>query len=67
MTGGVVLTQCGNVMRGDRLKVDMTTSVSRVESDTKVQVLIEQSPPGCGSAPGGAAKPAMPSLVSGKK
>jgi lipopolysaccharide export system protein LptA len=34
MLGGVVLTQCRNVMRGDRLSVDMTTGVSRVESDS---------------------------------
>src|SRR2546421_2128101 len=34
MLGGVALTQCKNVMRGDRLKVDMTTGVSRVESDS---------------------------------
>ncbi len=33
MLGGVVLTQCKNVLRGDRLIVDMTTGVSRVESD----------------------------------
>jgi lipopolysaccharide export system protein LptA len=70
MKGGVVLTQCNNVMRGDRLKVDMTTGVSRVESDKgKVQVLIEQSGQGCGSGPGGS-KPAplaMPSLIPGKK
>jgi lipopolysaccharide export system protein LptA len=70
MMGGVVLTQCNNVMRGDRLKVDMTTGVSRVESDKgKVQVLIEQSGQGCGSGPGGS-KPApvvMPSLIPGKK
>ncbi len=31
MAGGVVLTQCKNVLRGDRLLVDMTTGVSRVE------------------------------------
>ena len=31
MLGGVVLTQCKNVLRGDRLLVDMTTGVSRVE------------------------------------
>jgi lipopolysaccharide export system protein LptA len=38
MVGGVVLTQCKNVLKGDRLKVDMTTGVSRVESDSgKVQ------------------------------
>ncbi len=38
MLGGVVLTQCKNVLRGDRLLVDMTTGVSRVESTAgKVQ------------------------------
>ena len=71
MMGGVVLTQCKNVMRGDRLKVDMTTGVSRVESDSKVHVLIEQSAQGCGSGSGGS-KPApapvqIPSLIPGKK
>jgi lipopolysaccharide export system protein LptA len=51
MLGGVVLTQCNNVLRGDRLLVDMTTGVSRVESDSgKVQVLLIQSAPGCGTA-----------------
>jgi lipopolysaccharide export system protein LptA len=34
MLGGVVLTQCKNVLKGDRLIVDMTTGVSRVESDS---------------------------------
>ena len=33
ISGGVVMTQCKNVMRGDRLTVDMTTGMSRVESD----------------------------------
>lgn len=59
MLGGgsqVVLTQCKNVMRGDRLTVDMTTGVSRVESDTgRVQVLLPQ---GAGSDCGQGAKPA---------
>jgi lipopolysaccharide export system protein LptA len=66
---GVVLTQCKNVLSGDRLKVDMTTGVSRVESDSKVKVLIEQSSQGCGSGSGGAkpAPMAMPSPVPGKK
>ena len=69
MMGGVVLTQCKNVMRGDRLKVDMTTGVSRVESDSKLHVLIEQSAQGCGSGSGGSkpAPVAMPSLIPGKK
>jgi lipopolysaccharide export system protein LptA len=49
MLGGVVLTQCKNVLRGDRLLVDMTTGVSRVESDSgRVQGLFIQSQ-GCGS------------------
>jgi lipopolysaccharide export system protein LptA len=79
MTGGVVLTQCKNVLRGDRLKVDMTTGVSRVESDSgKVQGMFDQGSQGCTSAPGappppgappapGAAKPGMPLLLPGKK
>ena len=51
MLGGVVLTQCKNVLRGDRLLVDMTTGVSRVESDSgKVQALFSQSSgSGCGT------------------
>ena len=68
MVGGVVLTQCKNVLKGDRLKVDMTTGVSRVESDNgKVQGMFDQS--GCGSGSGGAkpAPVAIPSLIPGKK
>ena len=42
---GVVLTQGKNVLRGDRLLVDMTTGVSRVESDSgRVQGLFQSSP-----------------------
>ncbi len=53
MLGGVVLTQCKNVLRGDRLLVDMTTGVSRVESDSgKVQGLFIQSGQGCSPATG---------------
>jgi lipopolysaccharide export system protein LptA len=68
MAGGVVLTQCKNVLRGDRLLVDMTTGVSRVESDSgRVQGLFDQSAgKDCGSSAGGA-KPGMPSLIPGKK
>jgi lipopolysaccharide export system protein LptA len=49
MLGGVVLTQCKNVLKGDRLIVDMTTGVSRVESDSgKVHGLfINQNQQGC--------------------
>jgi lipopolysaccharide export system protein LptA len=68
MAGGVVLTQCNNVLRGDRLLVDMTTGVSRVESDSgKVQGLfIQGQGQGCGSAAAGPG-PAIPSLIPGKK
>lgn len=53
MLGGVVLTQCKNVLRGDRLLVDMTTGVSRVESDKgKVQALIQQGQGGQGANQG---------------
>ena len=53
MLGGVVLTQCKSVLRGDRLLVDMTRGVSQVESDTgKVQGLFDQSSgAGCGAPP----------------
>src|SRR3954464_11245222 len=34
MLGGIVLTQGKNVLRGDRLMVDITTGVSKVESDS---------------------------------
>ena len=67
MLGGVVLTQCKNVLRGDRLMVDMTTGVSRVESDSgKVQALLPQGGGGdCGSPkPGGGTS--LPSLNSPK-
>ncbi|HEY0849900.1 MAG TPA: LptA/OstA family protein [Bradyrhizobium sp.] len=67
MSGGVVLTQCKNVLRGDRLMVDMTTGVSRVESDTgRVQALFIQGSEGCGgSSKGGPPAPAAP-LIPGK-
>jgi lipopolysaccharide export system protein LptA len=61
MLGGVVLTQGKNVLRGDRLMVDMTTGVSRVESDSgRVQGLFQSSGQG-GPAIPGAAPGAAPS------
>jgi lipopolysaccharide export system protein LptA len=60
MTGGVVLTQCKNVLRGDRLFVDMTTGVSRVESDSgRVQGLFIQSGEGCAAAGPNAGPPSL--------
>jgi lipopolysaccharide export system protein LptA len=72
MAGGVVLTQCKNVLRGDRLLVDMTTGVSRVEVDGggRVQGLFDQSDKGCAAAPGappGPPKPGLPLPLPGKK
>jgi lipopolysaccharide export system protein LptA len=65
MLGGIVLTQGKNVLRGDRLMVDMTTGVSRVESESgRVQGLFQSSAPASpipGSSPpansGGSNKP----------
>jgi lipopolysaccharide export system protein LptA len=69
MLGGVILTQGKNVLRGDRLMVDMTTGVSRVESDSgRVQGLFQSSgqgtpgipgmpPPTPPPVPGGSSKP----------
>ncbi|MBR0755812.1 LPS ABC transporter substrate-binding protein LptA [Bradyrhizobium jicamae] len=67
MTGGVVLTQCKNVVRGDRLRVDMITGVSRVESDSRVQVTVAQGQEGQGCAASPPAQPAAtPSPTSTK-
>jgi lipopolysaccharide export system protein LptA len=53
MLGGVILTQGKNVLRGDRLMVDMTTGVSRVESDSgRVQGLFQSSGQGAPGIPG---------------
>jgi lipopolysaccharide export system protein LptA len=61
MLGGVILTQGKNVLRGDRLMVDMTTGVSRVESDSgRVQGLFQSSGQGGPAIPGGPS-PATPS------
>jgi len=66
MMGGVVLTQCKNVLRGDRLLVDMTTGVSRVESDGgKVQGLFAQSGQGCASSGPGTGSP-LPAFGAAK-
>jgi lipopolysaccharide export system protein LptA len=60
----VVLTQGKNVLRGDRLLVDMTTGVSRVESDSgRVQGLFQssgQGGPGLPGTPQPAAQPPGP-------
>jgi len=61
MLGGVVLTQGKNVLRGDRLLVDMTTGVSRVESDSgRVQGLFQSSGQTGGPLLPGGPAPASP-------
>ena len=61
MLGGIVLTQGKNVLRGDRLMVDMTTGVSRVESESgRVQGLFQSSGQG-GLLTPGASPAATPS------
>src|SRR3954451_14125818 len=62
MLGGIVLTQGKNVLRGDRLMVDMTTGVSRVESDSgRVQGLFQSSGQGGPIIPGASPAGAPPS------
>ncbi len=66
MLGGVVLTQGKNVLRGDRLLVDMTSGVSRVESDSgRVQGLFQSSGQTGGPLLPGGPAPASPSGPSG--
>jgi lipopolysaccharide export system protein LptA len=67
MLGGVVLTKCKNVVRGDRLLVDMTTGVSRVESDSgRVQALLPQGGDNeCGPSRSGGGSP-LPALGASK-
>jgi lipopolysaccharide export system protein LptA len=64
MLGGVILTQGKNVLRGDRLMVDMTTGVSRVESDSgRVQGLFQSSGQGTSPFPAPAGSPATPAAT----
>jgi len=65
MLGGIVLTQGKNVLRGDRLMVDIATGVSRVESDSgRVQGLFQSSGQGGPILPG--APPATTTPSSNK-
>jgi lipopolysaccharide export system protein LptA len=64
MLGGVILTQGKNVLRGDRLMVDMTSGVSRVESDSgRVQGLFQSSGQGTSPFPAPAGSPATPAAT----
>lgn len=68
MLGGIVLTQGKNVLRGDRLMVDMATGVSRVESDSgRVQGLFISSGQGGPAVPGMPSSTPAPAGSSGKQ
>lgn len=59
MFGNVLLTKEKNVLRGDRLVVDLTTGVSRVESDSgRVQGVFQSAPQQGGNATGSTPAPA---------
>ena len=68
LTGGVVMTQGRNVLRGDRLVVNLTSGVSRVESSKsgqgRVQGLFLPGSAGGEAKPGGSGKMAPPMVVS---
>ena len=57
LTGKVVVTQGTNVLRGDRMVVDLTTGVARVESNPTQRVEGLFNP---GAAPQAAPAPAPP-------
>ena len=64
MHGNVLLTKDKNVLRGDRLVVDLTTGISRVESNSgRVQGVFQAAPNG--SQPGGAPAGTQPSPTPG--
>ncbi len=55
LQGNVIVSQGPNVMRGERLVVDLTTGVSRVDagkSNGPVRMLIQQGAPQANGAPG---------------
>jgi lipopolysaccharide export system protein LptA len=70
LLGNVVISQCQNVVRGDRLTVDMTTGVSRVEGG-RVQALIQPGGPKperhCSESPHAAAPAATPTRDTQRK
>jgi lipopolysaccharide export system protein LptA len=70
LLGNVVISQCQNVVRGDRLTVDMTTGVSRVEGG-RVQALIQPGGPKpeqhCSESPHAAAPAAAPARDTQRK
>jgi len=66
VTGNVVMTQCDNVLRGERLVVDMTTGVSQVEGGRVTGLLQSQS--SCSDAtPAPAPAPAPKKSASDKQ
>jgi lipopolysaccharide export system protein LptA len=67
LLGNVTLTQGKNVMRGERLMVDLTSGVSRVEggkNNGSVKMMIQQSP-GQGTPGQGGAQPSGGGLLPG--
>jgi lipopolysaccharide export system protein LptA len=67
LTGNVVMTQGQNVLRGDRLVVDLTSGVSRVESSKtgqgRVQGLFQPGTAGPDLKPGGNVLPGAGPLL----
>ncbi|HEX7883432.1 MAG TPA: LptA/OstA family protein, partial [Afipia sp.] len=68
MFGNVLLTKEKNVMRGDRLIVDLTTGISRVEADggRGVQAIIQAAPNKSSSDNGSNSTVAPPANAPGK-
>ena len=57
--GGIVLTNGDNVLRGEKLSVDLTSGISRIDPGKggRVQGLFKSKPGGAESGPGGGRSP----------
>ncbi len=63
LLGNVLVSQGPNVMRGEKLVVDLTTGVSRVDAGSgPVRMLIQQGPPQDKAAAGSPALPPPPKI-----
>jgi lipopolysaccharide export system protein LptA len=71
LTGNVVMSQGKNVLRGERLMVNLVTGVSRVDGSGRVQMLVQPGSGGAIEQPGPAktqpGAPAQPKRNSGRE
>ena len=66
MTGNVVVTQAGHVMRGERMVANLTTGVTRVEATKGRQIEMMMQPGAKDAAPPAPAAKAAPAAKDAK-